>query len=144
MFSRRLVLGLVEEPKAKAMKAARAYILKMSLIIKFVDKGQDISTGSIQSSELPGDIETVQLRVLHLNMNTLSNHSRYDFCLNDSTSISGSMIFKTNIYKEVVPGDIHLDLPMVTVYFQKVGRQSIFAEASNEMKNLGKIDMKLT
>lgn len=64
-------------------------------MVKFVNKGKETSTGSMQSSELAGDMNTVQQRVLRPYVNMSSDHSRHEFCLRDGTSVSDSMVLKT-------------------------------------------------
>ncbi|KAF9763150.1 hypothetical protein IL306_003230 [Fusarium sp. DS 682] len=138
----RNVIYVKAKPAAEAIKATAVDAFKKAFMIKFIDKTRETSTGSIQSSDLSADMSTVQLGALRPFINMSSDHSRHEFCLGDGTSVSDSMLLKTYISKGDVPNGIDSDLPILTVYFQKVGRKSIFAEASEEMKNLGKVDTK--
>ncbi|CZR43765.1 uncharacterized protein FPRO_07318 [Fusarium proliferatum ET1] len=136
------IIYLKEESKPEAAKMTSVDALKKSFLIKFVDKSNENPTRSLQSSELPGDMKRAQLGSLRPYVNMSSDHSRHEFCLSDGTGVSDSMTLRTYISKGEVPSDIESDLPILTVYFQKGGRKSIFAEASDEMKDLGKIDTK--
>ncbi|KAL9564491.1 hypothetical protein ACKAV7_010943 [Fusarium commune] len=136
------IIYVKDKPAAEAAKTTAVDALKKAFMIKFIDKTKEASTGSIQSSDLSADMSTIQLGALRQFINMSSDRSRHEFCLGDGTSVSDSMMLKTYISKGDVPSDIDSDLPILTVYFQKVGRKSIFAEASEEMKNLGKIDPK--
>ncbi|KAK2681962.1 hypothetical protein RAB80_003755 [Fusarium oxysporum f. sp. vasinfectum] len=130
------------KPATQAAKTTAEDALKKAFMLKFIDKTRETSTTSIQSSDLSADISKAQLGALRPFINMSSDRSRHEFCLDDGTSVSDTMLLKTYVSKGDVPNDIDSDLPILTVYFQKVGRKSIFAEASEEMKNLGKLDLK--
>ncbi|KAF5567607.1 membrane attack complex component perforin (MACPF) domain-containing protein [Fusarium phyllophilum] len=136
------LIYLKEKSKPEAAEVTSIDALKKSFIIKFVDKSKETSTGSIQSSEIPVDMKKIQLGALRPYVNMSSDHSRHEFCLGDGMSVSDSMTLRAYISKGEVPSDIESDLPILTVYFQKVRSKSIFAEASDEMKESGKIDTK--
>ncbi|OAA71782.1 Membrane attack complex component/perforin (MACPF) domain protein [Akanthomyces lecanii RCEF 1005] len=136
------IIYLKQKAKAEPAKATAVDALSKAFMIKFVDKSGETSTSSIQSSELPGDKITMQLRTLRPHVQMSRDSAREEFCFSDGTSVSDSMLLKTYISKDDVPSDIDSDHPLLTVYFQKVGRKSIFAEASEKMKELGTIDTK--